>query len=187
MPLAEIMYLHSWRFDNNWYTFETLERALQRLANTKTAVKLNLGCKYRKLAGFDNLDKIFGWYFQHGLPQYKDSTVDGITISHALMFLTPDELKKFTGEIWRALKPGGVVRISEDDTQNPKSKWYKTGNLKSGPKCLTGPKMIRKILENVDFEVHDVDRKTTHFYDKSLMQAYRGGAPNVFFIEGVKK
>lgn len=30
-PQADIMYLHSWRFNNDWYTFDMLERCLQRL------------------------------------------------------------------------------------------------------------------------------------------------------------
>lgn len=183
-PTAEIMYLHSWRFNNDWYTFDKLEQCLQRLE--KPTIKLNLGCKYRKLQGLDNLDKIFGWLFQDGLPQYKDSSVDGITISHALMFLTLPELEKFTKEMFRVLLKGGVVRITEDDTENPLSNWHQTGNVSSNPKCLTGPKMMRKILEGIGFKVYDVDRSTTYFYDKSLMQAYRGGAPNVFFIEGIK-
>ena len=67
-------------------------------------IKLNLGSKYRKLPGFDNLDKMFGWYFQEGLPQYSDQSVDGITISHALMFLTPSELRTFAKEMNRVLK-----------------------------------------------------------------------------------
>ncbi len=151
-------------------------------------VKLNLGSKYRRLKGFDNLDKIFGWHFQDGLPGYKDGSVDGITISHALVFLKLEELKTFTKEMARVLRPGGVIRITEDDTENPLSKWYKTGNLTidGGPKCLTGPKMIRQALKEAGFIVFDVDRKVTHFYDNSLMQSYRGGQPDFFFIEGVK-
>lgn len=33
-PKAEIMYLHGWRFVNGWYTFEMLEKCLQRLENS---------------------------------------------------------------------------------------------------------------------------------------------------------
>jgi hypothetical protein len=150
-------------------------------------VKLNLGSKHRKLEGFDNLDKIFGWHFQDGLPEYQANSVDGITISHALMFLTETEIKQFMGEMWRVLKVDGVVRISEDDTENPLSDLFQTGNIASGPKCLTGPKMMRSLLEEAGFTVYDVNRVTTHFTDKSLMQAYRGGAPHRFFIEGVKR
>jgi ubiquinone/menaquinone biosynthesis C-methylase UbiE len=150
-------------------------------------IKLNLGCKRRKLVGFDNLDKIYGWSFQDGLPQYQDETVYGITISHALMFLNLLELEAFMKEMWRVLKVGGVVRITEDDTENPLSDMFQTGCVESGPHCLTGPKMMRKMLSRVGFTVYEVDRKTTHFIDSSLMQAYRGGPPRRFFIEGVKK
>lgn len=150
-------------------------------------IKLNLGSKYRKLPGFDNLDKLFGWHFQDGLPQYPDKSVAGITISHALMFLTPNELEVFVKEMFRVLKPGGVVRITEDDTENPQSTMYGTGNLKSGPKCLTGPKMMRQVLEQAGFSVYDVGKSQTHFTDNSLIQAYRGGPPERFFIEAVKQ
>lgn len=149
-------------------------------------VKLNLGSKYRKLRGFDNLDKLFGWQFQDGLPQYKDSSVDAITISHALMFITDEEIGAFMKEMYRVLKTKGVVRITEDDTEDPKSQWYKTGNISSQPQSLLGARKLRKMLELVGFTVYDVDRRLSHFEDESLMQAYRGGEPHVFFIEGVK-
>lgn len=154
--------------------------------NDAVMIKLNLGCKRRKLPGFDNLDKIYGWLFQDGLPQYADSTVDGITISHALCFLTIPELETFAKEMRRVLKVEGVVRITEDDTENPLSVTYQTGCVASGPRCLTGPKMMREMLEKVGFTVYDVDRTTTYFDNASLMQAYRGGPPKYFFIEGVK-
>lgn len=150
-------------------------------------VKLNLGSKHRKLEGFENLDKLFGWHFQDGLPQYADGSVEAITISHALMFLTDSELETFLKEAWRVLKVGGVIRITEDDTENPKSSWYKTGNIESKPHCLTGPAMMRIFLEKTGFSVYDATQTSTRFSDNSLMQAYRGGPPNVFFIEGVKE
>lgn len=31
-PQSEILYLHSWRFDNDWYTFEQLDKCLKRLS-----------------------------------------------------------------------------------------------------------------------------------------------------------
>lgn len=34
IPKAEIMYLHSWRFNNSWYTFEKLEQLLLRLESS---------------------------------------------------------------------------------------------------------------------------------------------------------
>lgn len=34
MPASDIMYLHSWRFNNDWYTFDMLEKCLKRLDNS---------------------------------------------------------------------------------------------------------------------------------------------------------
>lgn len=31
-PTSDIVYLHSWRFDNDWYTFDQLESCLKRLS-----------------------------------------------------------------------------------------------------------------------------------------------------------
>lgn len=33
-PTSDSVYLHSWRFDNDWYTFEQLESCLRRLSTT---------------------------------------------------------------------------------------------------------------------------------------------------------
>ncbi len=186
MPDMPVMYLHSWRFDDKWFTFKSLDECLKRLSQVQP-IKLNLGSKWRRLNGFDNLDKMFGWYFQDGLPQYPDESVEGITISHALMFLSYDELNKFIKVMHRVLKSDGVIRITEDDTENLKSSWYKTGNLKSGPNNLTGPKIYRKLFEANGFNVFNVDKKTSHFTDNSLIQSYRGDPPNVFFLEAIKK
>lgn len=32
IPKSDIMYLHSWRFDNSWYTFNELDKCLNRLS-----------------------------------------------------------------------------------------------------------------------------------------------------------
>jgi hypothetical protein len=32
-PASDIMYLHSWRFNNDWYTFEALDECLKRLSS----------------------------------------------------------------------------------------------------------------------------------------------------------
>lgn len=156
-------------------------------------IKLNLGCGRHQLLGFDNLDKQMGWCFQDGLPQYANESIRAITVSHALMFLDDAEFGIFIREIWRVLKSGGVVRITEDDTENPLSDTYLTGWKQNYPKewgrdarCLTGPKMVRKVLEGAGFKVYDVDENTTHFCDKSLMQNYHRGRPRCFFIEGIR-
>lgn len=148
-------------------------------------VKLNLGCGKYPLPGFVNLDKRMGWFFQKGLPQYKDASVDAVTMSHTLMYQTVPEIESSIREVWRVLKDGGIVRITEDDTENLLSDTYLKG-YKHSWRCLTGPRMMRRILEGVGFIVHDVDEDITHFFDRSLMQNFHGGRPRCFFMEGIK-
>lgn len=149
--------------------------------------RLNLGCRDKVIEGYDNLDKIYGWTFQEGLPFYEDNSVECITISHALMFLNVMELEAFLKEAKRVLKIGGVIRITEDDTENPLSDTYKRGCRPARPQCLTGPVMMGKVLESVGFTVFDMDEKTTKFEDDTLLQNMHGGRPRCFFSEGVKQ
>jgi len=156
-------------------------------------IKLNLGCGRRKLPSFVNLDKDMGWVFQEGLPQYTDGSVDAVTLSHTLMYLDILDVEKSVKEIWRVLKTSGVMRITEDDTENPESdtyqkepKQYHSRQWGRGRLCFTGPKMMREILETVGFAVYDVDESTTYFHDSTLMQNSHGGRPRCFFLEGIK-
>ena len=157
----------------------------------KKAIKINLGCGVYPLEGFINLDKgrKYGrWYFQNGL-NYHDNSVDAITISHSLMYLDVDELWKFMIEAYRVLKIGGVIRITEDNTTDPRSSVYGGYKKHRNPppfKCLTDAKMMRKALEQAGFKVYDVSLDETHYKDKSLIQHYHGEFPRVFFIEGQK-
>lgn len=41
-PDAQILYLHSWRFNNDWYTFDMLEQCLQRLESSYGQTKSGL-------------------------------------------------------------------------------------------------------------------------------------------------
>lgn len=147
-------------------------------------LKLNLGCGKKRLKGFDNLDKRYGWDFKNGL-SYDDDSIDAITISHSLMYLTIEELNWFLGECWRVLKRGSWIRITEDNTEDPESDTYKTG-WKNEAKCLTGPKQMRESLEDAGFDVYDVSPEETNFIDKTLIQQFHGDLPRVFHIEGKK-
>lgn len=155
--------------------------------------RLNLGCgdptnaSWHPMPGFVNLDKSLGWSFEDGLGEFIDGTVDGITVSHSLMYVLPEDWPEVMREFARVLRPGGVVRITEDDTEHPGSRTYGKGWQGSQPaKILTGPAMVRRYLEGAGFTVHDVDERTTHYTDGSLMQAQHGPRPDVFFIEGVR-
>ena len=84
-------------------------------------MRLNLGCGEEHLiSGFENLDARNGWRFEDGLP-YPDGSVEAITISHALYLVPLADWPAAFAEFARVLKPGGVIRITEDDATNPAS------------------------------------------------------------------
>ena len=155
-------------------------------------IKLNLGCgtqgalSWHPMPGCVNLDRSMGWMFEDGLPQYQTSSVDAITISHALMYVHEMDWPKVFREFARVLKPGGVVRITEDSARDPQSCAYGGWKGSEPAVTLTSSELVTEHLSRVGLKVHRVDVTTTKFKDRSLMQAQHGVEPNLFFIEGVK-
>lgn len=172
----------------------TTPKAKQSRPGVNGPIILNLGCgnpdalSWHPMPGAVNLDKSLGWRFEHGLGEFGDTSVDGITISHALMYVDGPHWPTMFAEFSRVLRPGGVIRITEDDTGNPASRTYPMGWRGSDPaETLTNPVMMRRHLEAAGFTVHDCTAETTHFRDRSLLQDQHGGAPHCFYIEGVRE
>lgn len=143
--------------------------------------KLNLGCGPNLLPGFDNLDAATGWRFEHGLMGYYD--IEGITISHALMYVPIGLWPEVFSEFARVLEPGGIVRITEDDTANPDSERY--GGWHDAV-TLTSPKLVATHLRKAKLKPIVQLARTTAFRDESLLQHWHGAEPKCFWIEGVK-
>jgi len=145
-------------------------------------VKLNLGSGAHPLDGFVNLDEVMGWRFEHGL-QYDDETVDAVSVSHALMFVAESRLPDVIADIYRVLKPGGILRVTEDNTEDPESPRF-GGWLDAV--TLTGPEMMRALLKGAGFRVRKHSAESTGWVDGSLLQAWHGGEPKCFWLEGRK-
>lgn len=145
---------------------------------------LHLGCSDDIREGFDNLDAKTGWRFEDGLP-YENESVDGITISHALMYVAPPDLPYVMSEFYRVLKPSGVVRITEDDIETPASARH--NDPYPGARLLTGPSMMRHSLQDAGLLGIYCTATETCFSDNSLLIAHREKTPwYVFYIEGLK-
>ena len=159
----------------------------------RSPLRLNLGCgnpddrSWHPLPGLVNLDKSLGWKFEHGLREFANGSVAGVTISHALMYLEAAAWPAFVEELARVLEPGGVVRITEDETSDPRSS--RVGGWKGSQPAitLTTPAFVRAHLEAAGFAVADVGPYDTRYRDDSLCQRYHGEPPHVFFVEGVKR
>lgn len=167
--------------------------ARQVSSGIRSPLRLNLGCgnpadrSWHPLPGLVNMDKALGWKFEHGLGEFAAGTVAGITISHALMYLAADAWPAFVAELARVLEPGGVVRITEDETADPRS--ARAGGWKGSQPAitLTTPAFVREHLEAGGFTVVDVGPAETNYRDASLCQRFHGAPPDVFFVEGLKR
>lgn len=145
--------------------------------------KLNLGCGPHLLDGFDNLDAANGWRFEDGLGDYADGSVAGITISHSLMYVPASKWATTFKELARVLEPAGIVRITEDDTENEASERF--GGWHDAV-TLTSPQLVKSHLRKAKLVIMEVDSTTSMFEDGSLIQAWHGAPPKVFFCEGRK-
>lgn len=145
-------------------------------------IKLNLGSGPNTLEGFANFDPSMGWRFEDGLP-YGDGEVDAITISHATMYVPIAAWPAMFAELARVLKPGGIVRITEDATDDPESERY--GGWHDAV-TLTSAKLVRKHLRQAGLIAVAQREDQSGFRDLSLCQTWHGEAPKVFFIEGRK-
>lgn len=156
-------------------------------------LRLNLGCgtpdtrSWHPMPGHVNLDRGLGWRFEDGLADFGNGSVAGVTISHALMYVARAEWPAVLRECARVLEPGGVLRITEDDTATPGSARIGGWRGSEPARTLTNPTMARRELEACGFTVYDVTAETSHFRDRSLCQAQHGAAPDVFFLEGVRE
>lgn len=160
-------------------------------------IRLNLGCgsphdpSWHPIedSRFVNRDPgLDGWRFEDGLGDYETGSVEGITISHALMYLPLALWPAFFAEVSRVLADGGVTRITEDNVEHPESRTYPKGWQGSQRAVtMTGPKMVREHLEAAGLDVYDCAADETHFSDTTLIQAQHGEAPHCFWIEAVRR
>lgn len=153
-------------------------------------LRLNLGCgnpraaSWHPMPGFVNMDAALGWCFEDGLRDFPDRSVAAITISHALMYVNAKAWPYVLDECARVLEPGGVLRITEDNTAHPASRTYPKGWRDA--QTLTSPAQTRAALERAGFAVTDVEPSATTYRDPSLIQQQHGEPPHVFFIEGTR-
>lgn len=169
------------------------EQARSVFRNIVQPLRLNLGCgtpgtrSWHPMAGMVNLDKSLGWTFEEGLGEFVAGSVAAISISHSLMYVPLERWPYVFGEFARVLRPGGVIRITEDDTTHPESS--RLGGWKGSQPAvtLTDAAMVRAHLERAGLVAFDVTAATTHYGDGSLQQAQHGDAPHCFWIEGIRQ
>ncbi len=146
------------------------------------SVKLNLASGAHPLDGFVNLDAENGWLFEDGL-DYRSGSIEAITESHGLMFVDLADWPYVFSEFARVLEPGGVVRITEDNTTDPRSERF--GGYHDAV-TLTSAKLIAYYLLAAGLDPRVLSADQTLFKDDSLRQSWHGAEPKVCYVEGSK-
>ena len=88
-----------------------------------TMSRLNLGCGFRRLDGYENIDKRKSVCpdlvcdITNGLP-YHDNSVDEIRAWDFLEHIPIGKTILVMEEIWRVLKPGGIFESFTPDAEN---------------------------------------------------------------------
>lgn len=75
--------------------------------------RLHLGCGRRLLPGWLNLD--LPRYDITRLLPWQDASVRAYFLEHVVEYLSPADLSRFLREVWRTLKPNGVLRLAVKD------------------------------------------------------------------------
>jgi ubiquinone/menaquinone biosynthesis C-methylase UbiE len=145
--------------------------------------KLNIGAGPHELDGFVNLDQSSAWQLEDGLHDFADSSVEAITVSHVLMYVPLSEWPPMFAEFARVLEPGGILRVTEDSTADPESQRY--GGWHDAA-TLTSPDLVREQMKQAGLKPRKQKADTSGFKDRSLLQAWHGDEPKVFFVEGRK-
>jgi Methyltransferase domain len=159
-------------------------------------VLLNLGCgapdrpSRHPLPGFVNLDRhTTGWTWESGLTDLAAASVEAITVSHSLYVVTEEYWPATFSEMYRVLKPGGVLRVTEDDAVNAAGPRRRGGWKGSEPFApVTSAAHMLGHMRRAGFEAtHEVGPSSSLYTGPlSLCQRWHGDPPDVFFVEGVK-
>src|SRR6266404_958935 len=98
-------------------------RTREFLANLpKDDLCVNLGCGYRPMKGWVNVDRARGpevqvvWNLADGLP-FPDSSCSAVFSEHLIEHVTKEDAARLLRECYRVLKVGGVLRVSTPDAE----------------------------------------------------------------------
>jgi len=98
-------------------------RTRKFLANLpKGDLCVNLGCGYRPMKGWVNVDRARGpeiqvvWDLVNGLP-FPDSSCSAIFSEHFIEHVTKEDAARLLSECYRVLQAGGILRVSTPDAE----------------------------------------------------------------------
>jgi len=105
---------------HDWRARQRTQRFIANLPSTD--LRVNLGCGYRPMKDWINVDRARGpevqvvWDLSQGLP-FPDNSCSAIFSEHMIEHITKDAAAKFLSECYRVLQPDGVLRLSTPDAE----------------------------------------------------------------------
>jgi predicted SAM-dependent methyltransferase len=106
-----------------YHNRQARRRSIEFLANLpKDDLSVNLGCGYRPMKGWVNIDRARGpevqvvWDLADGLP-FPESSCSAIFSEHLIEHVTKEEATRLLSECHRVLKASGVLRVSTPDAE----------------------------------------------------------------------
>ena len=153
----------------------------------------NIGSGRYPLKGYKNIDIDFTCYpdecydIKTGLAEVNNS-IDEILISHTLMYLTTDKVKKFLKECLRVLKDDGIIRITEDN-RNVKLR-NEVQQEQYGRGVLFNRLEMMELLRKAGFvEIKESEpfKETKQHLELPKNYSLASGKPAVYFLTAVKK
>jgi predicted SAM-dependent methyltransferase len=156
-------------------------------------MKLHLGCFYKKIHGYINVDirgdvnpDLIDDVFS--LEKIEDNSIDVIYACHVLEHAKPIEAKKALFRWHSILKPNGILRLAVPDLEAVFNYYLQTNNLSELKSFIYGSQKhaydthytgwdfnsLKKDLEEQGFKnIHRYDwRYTDHFYIDDYSQSY---------------
>ena len=163
--------------------------------NPPTILRLNVGCGEEKyhLWGWKNIDvdekcNPDECYDISGGIREKDGSVDEILISHVLMYFTREQVVGILRDCLRALRPGGIIKITEDNRH------VKKRNEKQQEQYGNGEIFTRMEMEEIVREGGFVDIQEAEPFLETMHHIYlpkdyplAKGEAAVYFIRAKKE
>lgn len=122
-----------------YYDWLARRQTLRRLKTLPTSgLWINIGCGYRPLDGWVNLDRARGpqvdiiWDITKGLP-FANQSCDALFSEHVIEHLTKSHGEGLLRECYRVLQPGGVLRVSTPDASRYLASYAGDGKFLAAP------------------------------------------------------
>lgn len=180
-----------WSQDDDWAFVEDLLRP--------ALVKANLGCGPHVWDGWYNLDpraeidsRIIRWSFDEMIP-IPANQADIVFTSHVFNYVADEKYEEALVDIWRVLRPGGVLRMSEDATDSGYV-WRRPGQGSRGTgeiQSLPTRERLVEALRRVGFQVFDATPESTRSPHKDVLKgnsrSRRYQLGHKYYLEAVKE